>query len=265
MCIDAAESGINILVEKPLALTVHECTEIKKKVEANGVKLCVVHNYKYLDPIVRAKKMQEDGNLGKLLSMHAFSYGSSPPAKNSWMLNERESGSLILEWIHPLYLLEWFCGKPTGVYSVGRRIIDEYPLIRDIKALITFNDIVGFLEISQFAASPSFSLLINGTGANVTVRLPVSFRVHAPAAHLEVLEEAHASFHDVFKLFRTYLTTRQPPMSFAWGTHFKLIKSYIESFTTGANPPATLDEGMESVKLAKAIEESMQIGKEIRL
>jgi len=263
MCIDAAQRGVNILVEKPLALTVQECIEIKKKVESNNIKFCVVHNYKFLDPILRAKKMQCDGNLGKILSMYAISHGSSPPAKNSWMLNEQESGSLVLEFIHPLYILEWFCGKPRTVYSVGKKVINGYPFIRDINALITFDDTVGILEMCQFMASPSFSLMINGTGANLGIRLPVKFRVHAPSAQLEVLEEAQASFQDIAKLFKMYLATKRPPMSFTWGSHFRLIKSYIESIESDSDPPSTLDEGIESIKLGKAIEQSMKTEKEI--
>ena len=266
MCIDAAEHGINILVEKPLALNVEEGMEIKRKVEANGVKLCVMHNYKFLDPIVKAKKMHEHGELGRLLSIHTIIHGSSPPSWKTWRMNESQAGSMILQWTHPLYIQTWFGGNPKSVFAIGKKIISNYPLVRDVKVLISFGDCTGFLEMSEFCVSPQFLLNVTGTGASITVKLPVKFRVLAPSTPIDVLEEAIASFSNLGKLFRMYLTMqRRPHMRYTGGSHFKLIKKFIESIENDTEVPATVDEGILTIKLANAIEESIHFGKEIGL
>lgn len=264
MCINAAEKRINILVEKPLALSVEEGTAIKKNAEANGVKLSVVHNYKFLDPIMKAKKMHEDGQLGRLLSIHTVVHGSSPPAWETWRLNESQAGSMILQWNHPLYLQTWFGGNPRSVFAIGRKIISNYPLIMDVKALINFGDCTGFLEMSQFCNSPQFLFNVTGTGSSVMVKLPTKLRLLAPSTPIDALEEAFSSFSDLGKLFRMYLTMQKMPhLRYTWGSHFKLIRKFVESIKNDTEVPATVDEGILSIKLAKALEESMRCGKEI--
>lgn len=265
-CIDAAEQGINILVEKPLALSVEEGTEMKRKVEANGVKLCVVHNYKFLNPIVKAKKMHDDGQLGRLLSIQTVIHGSSPPAWETWRMNENQSGSNILQWTHPLYLQTWFGGEPKSVFAIGKKIIPDYPLGMDVKALINFDDCTGFLEMSGFCSSSQFQLNITGTGASIMVKLPLKFRALAPSTPINALEETIDSLSNLGKLFRMHLTMqRRPYLRYTWGSHFKLIRKFIESIQNDTRVPATIDEGILSIKLAKSIEESMYSRKEVRL
>lgn len=266
MCVDAAEQGINILVEKPLALTVEEGVDIKKKVEASGVKLCVAHNYKFSDPIEKAKKIHEDGQLGRLLSIHTIIHGSSPPAWETWRMKESQAGSMILQWNHPLYIQTWFGGNPRSVFAIGKKIIPNYPLIRDVKALINFGDCTGFLEMSEFCASPQFLLNVTGTGATVMVKLPKKIRVLAPSTPIDALEDAFASLSNLGKLLQMYLTMQKRPyLGYPWGFHFKLIKKFIQAIENDSAVPATVDEGIASIKLAKAIEESIYSGKEIRL
>jgi predicted dehydrogenase len=266
ICIDAAEHGASILVEKPLALTVEEGLEIKKAVEANGVKLCVVHNYKFMDPIMNVKHMYENGQLGKLLSIHTVAHGISPPAWKTWRMNEAESGSAILQWTHPLYLQTWFGGNPKSVFAIGRSIIPNYPLIMDVKALINFGDCTGYLELGHFCAASEFLFNISGTGSSINVKLPVKLRVAAPSTSIDVIEEAINSFSNVGKLLRMYLTNQKKPYQrFTAGSHFRLIKQFVRSIRCDAAMPATIDEGILSIKLANAIEESMRSGEKITL
>ncbi len=266
MCIDAAERGINILVEKPLALSVEEGIAMKRKVEKSGVKLCVVHNYKFMDPIVKAKNKHEDGQLGRLLSIHTIVHSSAPLARESWKMHESQAGSMILQWNHPLYLQSWFCGNPRSVFAIGRKIIPNYPSVSDVKALINFGDCTGFLEMSEFCSPPQFLLNVTGTGASVMVKLPVNFRVLAPSTPLDALEEAIASFSGLGRLLRMQLTMQtRPYMKYTSGSHFKLIKEFVKSIKQDSEVPATIDEGIATIRLAKAIEESVCSGKKIGL
>jgi predicted dehydrogenase len=266
MCIDALEQGINVLVEKPLALSVKEGMEIKKKVEGSEVKLSVMHNYKFLGPLSKAKRMHEIGQLGRLLSIHTISHSSSPSAWKNWRMNEEEAGSMILQWNHPLYLQAWFGGNPKSVFAIGKKIISNYPLITDVRALIDFGDYTGFLEMSQFSNSPQFLLNVTGTGSSVMIKLPTKLRILASSTPIDALEDVFTSFSNVGKLFRMYLVMQgKPHLRYTWGSHFRLIKKFIESIKNDTEVPATVDEGILSIRLAKAIEESMHSGEKILL
>jgi predicted dehydrogenase len=118
--------------------------------------------------------------------------------------------------------------------------------------------------MSQFCSSPQFLFNIAGTGASVMVKLPTKLRILAPSTPIDALEEAFSSFSDLGRLFRMYLTMQKMPhLRYTWGSHFKLIRKFVESIKNDTEVPATVDEGILSIKLAMAIEESMRVGREI--
>jgi len=262
---NAAENGINILVEKPLALNLDDALKIKKKIKKEGVKLCIVHNYKYLEPFIRTKRMYDEGNLGKILAIHTIVHHSSPPAHKNWKLDETKSGSMLFEWIHPIYLQLLFGKKPNSVFAVGNRVAENYPTIRDVKVLIKFESSTGYLEMSQFCTAPLFALNVIGTGASIYTELPVRFRIRAPSTPINAFEEIFSSFTDVIKLGRMFLDMRKPYLKFAWGSHFLLIKKFVEAIKKDLPSPVPICEGIESIRLVRAIEDSMNAGKKITI
>jgi predicted dehydrogenase len=62
----AAEHGLDILCEKPLASTWQGCVEIARAVRRAGVKLEVVQNYRYRAPMLAMKRILDSGELGRL-------------------------------------------------------------------------------------------------------------------------------------------------------------------------------------------------------
>lgn len=269
MCIDAAEHGKNILVEKPLSLSVEEAITIKNKIEREGVKLCIVHNWLFEEPFVRLHKMYERGEFGRLLSIHTICHGWSPEAGalgRRWQMDESKSGSILMHFIHPIYLQTWFGGRPKRVFAIGRKVCERYPLIRDIRALIKFKNCTGFYELSQFCNSPHpYVLGITGTGASATANLiPEKVRVQSPNRIHQLLEEAYLSLSDLVKYVRIYFDQSQLEFR-PYKAHFELIRRYVQSIKEDSQPPVTVDDGIEAIKLAKSIEESIRENKEVRV
>lgn len=265
MCLEAAERGINILVEKPLALSINEGIAIKNVAKKNGVKLSVVHNYKFLDPFIKAKKMHENGSMGRLLSIHNIVHSSSPPAWEGWKMNENQSGSMILQWNHPLYLQTWFAGAPKSVFAIGKKIIPDYPSIADMQVLIDFGKCTGFIEMSSFTNCPKFKFDITGTGASLRLQ-PTLFKVVAPETSLETVDALLTSVSNLGRVFREYVNMKQKPhLRYTWGSHFRLIQKFIKSIENDSEVPADADEGILSIKFANAINESIISGKKITL
>jgi len=266
MCLEAAERGINILVEKPLALTVEEGRDIKKAVEENAVKLSVVHNYKYLDPLIKAKRMQETGQLGRLLSVNTFVHSHNPYQTKGWRMNEKKAGSMISQWNHPLYINTWFAGKPKSVFAIGKKVvIPDYPSLADIRVLIDFDESTGYIEMSEFCSCPGISFNLVGTGASLSIK-PPNFKVLAPSLGLEAVEDMLSSVKNVGRVFRMYLDMRfQSHKGYTWGSHFALIKDFVESLKSNGKVPADVDEGILSIRIATAIDDSIRIGNKITI
>ena len=68
----AAEAGIKaIAFEKPIALSIWEAHNIKRIIDAHGIKAVVSHQVKYLPSMQRLKQILENGVLGEITHAHA--------------------------------------------------------------------------------------------------------------------------------------------------------------------------------------------------
>lgn len=65
----AAEAGIHILCEKPLALNIDECQQMIAAAKANGVQLMEAFMYRYHPRILAARQMVRDGVIGEIRSI----------------------------------------------------------------------------------------------------------------------------------------------------------------------------------------------------
>ena len=62
----AAERGLDILSEKPIADTWEACSDIYRAVKRAGVKMQVIQNYRYDVPMLTFREVLRDGRLGRL-------------------------------------------------------------------------------------------------------------------------------------------------------------------------------------------------------
>ncbi len=93
----AAERGMDILSEKPIADTWEDCVEIYRAVKRAGVKMEVIQNYRYTSRIMTFKDVLTSGRLGRVnyvLGRFAADY-RDPRAWGAW--RHRIPHSLLVE------------------------------------------------------------------------------------------------------------------------------------------------------------------------
>lgn len=70
----AASHGKHILVEKPMALSIDECTRMIKATRKAGVQLIVGHSHSFNTPIKRTRELIDSGNYGKVRMITAMNF-----------------------------------------------------------------------------------------------------------------------------------------------------------------------------------------------
>ena len=70
----AAAAGKHVLVEKPMAITLQECTAMVEACQAAGVHLIVGHSHSYNTPILRLRALIRSGRYGRLRMITAVNY-----------------------------------------------------------------------------------------------------------------------------------------------------------------------------------------------
>lgn len=118
--VKAANAGKHIFSDKALALTLSDCMEIKKAIEHNKVKFLLSLESKIIGAYQYAKKLVEEGKLGRVTSVYFRRAHQAALDKSMlpsyWFNTEETGGGVTLDLgCHGLYLLPQFCGKPKQV------------------------------------------------------------------------------------------------------------------------------------------------------
>ncbi|GHU52059.1 hypothetical protein FACS189496_1560 [Bacilli bacterium] len=120
--IKAADAKKHVFSDKALALNLKDCLEIKKAIERNRVKFVVSLEAKVSGPYQYAKKLIDEGRLGRVTSAyfrrdHGAAINRFLP--DYWYDAAQTGGGVTLDLgCHGLYLLAQFCGKPKQVTAL---------------------------------------------------------------------------------------------------------------------------------------------------
>ncbi|HLN55372.1 MAG TPA: Gfo/Idh/MocA family oxidoreductase [Bacteroidales bacterium] len=139
--IEAARAGANVLVEKPLASDLKDCDEMIKVCRGNNVKLGVISQRRWLEPVKRIKEAIDSGKLGKpalatvtMLGWRDKAYYDSDPWRGSW--KNEGGGVLVNQSPHQLDILLWFMGDVDEVYGLWRNLNHPYIEVEDTAVAI---------------------------------------------------------------------------------------------------------------------------------
>jgi len=103
---EAAELGLNVFVEKPMATKVLDADRLAKAVKKSGVKLQVGFMRRFDPAYLHARKRIKAGDIGKPLVIKSISRDPFPPP--AWACDPKKGGGLQIEMhAHDYDLARW--------------------------------------------------------------------------------------------------------------------------------------------------------------
>jgi len=132
----AANAGMHILVEKPLAASLADCDRILAAANTNRVVLSSVSQRRFFMPCLRIRQAIDDGRIGKpilgtvtMLGCRTESYYRSDPWRGSWI--GEGGGVLVNQAPHQLDLLLWYMGPVEELYGAWANFNHPYIEVDD--------------------------------------------------------------------------------------------------------------------------------------
>ena len=106
---DAAASGINILIEKPIALNLSDAIKLVNYCNDKKVKMGVSFVHRYRKEVLKTKEWISKKRLGKLLLTHTTMIFPQRDPLPKWLNSPEDSGGGIIMYgaIHSLDMLCW--------------------------------------------------------------------------------------------------------------------------------------------------------------
>lgn len=173
----ALDHGFHVVIEKPIAFTLDEAKQLKAKVEATGLTLCLTHTYSGYPMVKQAKAMVAEGALGKIrkvwveypqgwLSKLSEREGNAQAAWRTDPTKSGKSGCMGDIGTHAAHLAEYITGlQITKMCADLSILVDGRALDDDGNVLLKFsNGAAGVLMASQVAAGEENALKIRVYG-----------------------------------------------------------------------------------------------------
>jgi predicted dehydrogenase len=121
----ALELGYDILLEKPIAMTLQECIEIRDKAKALGRKVLICHVLRYAPLYNKVKNLLDEGVLGDIVAVEmtehiGYYHFAHSYVRGNWRNNDVSLPLILAKNCHHIDLICWFIGKKClSVSSLG--------------------------------------------------------------------------------------------------------------------------------------------------
>jgi UDP-N-acetyl-2-amino-2-deoxyglucuronate dehydrogenase len=139
--VEAANAGANILVEKPIASSLTDCDEIIYACEKNKVRLGVISQRRWMEPVKRVKEAIMAGKIGNpvlatvtLLGWRDKDYYDADEWRGSW--DKEGGGVLVNQSPHQLDIMLWMMGDVDEVYGQWKNLNHPYIEVDDTAVAI---------------------------------------------------------------------------------------------------------------------------------
>lgn len=255
--------GCNLIIEKPIALSLKDADAIIEKADKLNLKVCACHQNRFNKAVQKIRKAQERGRFGRLLYGTAnirwardHEYYDRAKWRGTWA---QDGGALMNQCIHDIDLLRWMMGDDiVEVVGMTERQKHDYIEAEDLGvALVRFaNGSVGIIEgtTNVFPRNLEETLYIFGEKGTVkaggeAVNIIEEWRF---ADYLDEPEEVKKECHE------------NPPNVYGFG-HSKLYKDVIEAIETDRAPYVDARAGRRALELVLAIYKSAALGEAVKL
>ena len=130
----AAQRGVHLLVEKPIALDMDAATRMVDAVEASGVVAAIGFMYRFGDAVRRWRSL-DTGPVG----LYVGGYYCNALHAHWWRKRALSGGQILEQVIHQVDLIRHLVGEPDSVYArsanLFHRDVPDYD-VEDVSAMI---------------------------------------------------------------------------------------------------------------------------------
>lgn len=258
-CIDC---GVNLIIEKPMAMCMADADEIVRRSEERGVKVSACHQNRFNVAVQQMRRALESGRFGKLShgSIHVRwnrnqGYYTQAPWRGTWA---QDGGCLMNQCIHGIDLLRWMMGDEVEeVYGVTAQQFHDYLECEDVgMAVVKFkNGAVGTIEGTTNVYPKNLEETLYLFGETGTVKLGGT-----STNNIDVWDFADESEEDQKN------KGLQEATSNVYGNgHTSLFADMMDAIQNDRKPYVDAVAGRNALEMVLAVYQSAAAGKPVKL
>lgn len=265
--VEAAQCGMHILVEKPVASSLEDCDAILDAVHAAGVIGSTVCQRRFYEPSKRIRAAIDEGKIGTpilgTVSMYGWrgmDYYAADPWRGTW--KGEGGGVLVNQAPHQIDLLLWYMGEVEEVYGAWATLNHPELEVEDTAAAVLRfrNGALGTIVVSN-SQNPALygNVHVHGSnGASVGVQTDggsmfiagMSQITEPPVLDLWTIPGEQDRLPELVQ--RDSATFLALP-DFMHYYHLQQVNDFLGAVLEKRRPLITLEDGRKTVELFTAI------------
>ena len=259
--LELAQYRKHFVVEKPMALTLEDADKMIQACDRERIRLFVVKQNRWNQPVQRLRQALESGRFGKLVLgtvrvrwCRTQAYYDQDAWRGTWAM---DGGVFSNQASHHVDLLEWMLGEPESVYATASTRLVQIETEDTGVAVIKFrNGAIGVVEATTATRPSDLEGSLSLLGERGTVEIG-GFAVN----EMKVWNFVETLLEDEEVLENS----RENPPNVYGFSHLPYLQHVVNCINDDS--PALVDglEGRKSLKLITAIYESIATGKEVQL
>jgi predicted dehydrogenase len=246
--IEALKHGVNVIVEKPMAMDFPSARQVYAIAKASKKKFTVVQNYRFTDEYKALKAAAVRGELGSVDLMYCF-FDSPSAGFTDQSLPYYKYGILFETGIHDVDIARDLVGDVVSVRAIMTRKSSGGQTRSLVSILEHKNNAVSVLRLSFTAATPAHRLEINGSKVRALLDFETGILEFEKTFKISSIKEhmyfATREMSRVFRKLQKYYGSIiwRGSTEFGGLKPFKdIIHQFIVSVLEDTQSPVTLEE-----------------------
>ena len=262
IALDCIDAGKNLIVEKPIALSITDANEIIHRADERGVKVSACHQNRFNVAVQHTRRAMEEGRFGRMShgSIHVRwnrgkDYYDQAPWRGTWA---QDGGCLMNQCIHGVDLLRWMMGgEDVSVYAQTRQRFHRYLEAEDVGvAVLSFADgSVAIVEGTANVFPKNLEETLCLFGENGTVKIG-----GASTNNIDVWEFADEREED-----QAIVGLEEPTSNVYGNGHSSLYADVVESIRESRAPYVDARAGRDALEIVLAIYKSQKTSLPVEL
>ncbi len=249
----AAEAGVHVLSEKPLATNLEDARAIVTACEKAGVILMTAFPMRFSSPLQEVKGKLDDGSLGRVYGLNTTNQGQMPIKHREWFVDKELAGggAIMDHTVHLTDILRWyFAAEVVEVYAQTNHILHADTVEVETGGLIMLT-------------------LANGTFASIDCSWskPLNYPTWGGLT-MELISERGLTTVDAFSQnLNIYQQSQAKHWWGYWGSDANqaMVEEFVAAIREQRTPAVTGEDGYKAVEVALAAYASAEEGQPVTL
>ncbi|MCD4651533.1 MAG: Gfo/Idh/MocA family oxidoreductase [Candidatus Cloacimonetes bacterium] len=258
--VQAAQRGIHVITEKPMAILLEDADTLVKACDENEVRLFVVKQNRLNTTMQLLKKAIDKNRFGRIYMVQSNVFWQRPQSyydmakwRGTW---EFDGGAFMNQASHYIDALHWLIGEVDHVLAETATLARRVETEDTGSAILRFrNGVIGSINVTMLTYPKNFEGSITVIGEKGTVKI-------GGIAVNKIDKWEFAEYDDDDRIITD--SNYQPPDVYGFG-HLPYYKNVISTLLGEAEPNTDGRDGRKSLEIILAIYLAAKTGKKVAL